>query len=855
MQLNNETRRILLVLFLSCLAFISGVSAQSATGEKLLEQARREFYNGKYAGAIEIAAKVFEDAKRTNNKALAFQSLDITAGSQISLQKYDEAETSLNAGSQLFAENAADPVGKAQLFLRFAWLRRSQQQTAEALNYSKKAAALTPGNRQILAEHYLNVGRVFYKSGYDISAIIWLEKAENLLKVEKTTGAKLDVLRFLMLAWWAKLNYQKALKYAEETASEAEESKFKYKHRQALFDWSTILSEAGQKTAAFRTMDKGLKLALAGNNSYQAGIFLSSLLLNSLDNDDLIKAPVYLKQLEKLNDNEQFSFEILLGKAVIFGFTNQSEKSREFFTRIEKMENTSAYILPGWRLKIARNKEDWNELIKINRKFLDLTLTDNFRDELPIIHFNFAEAYFHLDKIQSASEHLEKSLAIVEEIRQSENNGLSLGILETYHNAYRLLTQIRFDKPAEAFESADILKARLLKDRIDNAAIKYQPVISPALRQTLEELSLKYLKDPTDTAEIERCEKFVTNAVPELSLAKPDLTELDKIADFDDTAIVSYFFTLDKKLTAFVREKGQPIRIVNLPVSETEIDILAKTTEQKIKSFIFFKRDGKEIYDQLLKPLNLSVKHLIIVPDKSLWKIPFQALSADGEKYLIEDKLISYAPSVSILLEQIKGAKPKRQTLQAFANPSYNKQFLQFAASEAAQIAEIYNSKPLQNATVADFERNAANADILHFSMHAQVDSEQPLRSFLGFKKSNLTDDGRLTVNEILKIKLKKGSLAFLASCDTNNVLNGEGLVSLAWAIMGSGATTVVSAQWEANDKSTEVFTKTFYTNYKQGDSSAEALQKASLDLIKNKSSDMHAPYYWANFTLNGDYR
>ena len=461
----------MLVLFLSCLAFISGVSAQSATGEKLLEQARREFYNGKYAGAIEIAAKVFEDAKRTNNKALAFQSLDITAGSQISLQKYDEAEISLNAASQLFAEHAADPVGRAHLFLRFAWLRRSQQQTAEALNCSKKAAALAPGSRQILAEHYLNVGRIFYKSGYDISAVIWLEKAENLLKAEKTTGAKLDVLRFLTLAWWAKLNYQKALRYAEETASEAEESKFKYKHRQALFDWSTILSEAGQKTAAFRTMERGLKLALAGNNSYQAGIFLSSLLLNSLDNDDLIKAPVYLKQLEKLNDNEQFSFEILLGKAVIFGFTNQSEKSREFFTQLEKMENTSAYILPGWRLKIARKKEDWNELIKINRKFLDLTLKDNFRDELPIIHFNFAEAYFHLNQIQSSLEHLEKSLAIVEEIRQSENNGLSLGILETYHNAYRLLTQIKFDEATEAFESADFLKARLLKDRIDNASI------------------------------------------------------------------------------------------------------------------------------------------------------------------------------------------------------------------------------------------------------------------------------------------------------------------------------------------------------------------------------------------------
>lgn len=42
--------------------------------------------------------------------------------------------------------------------------------------------------------------------------------------------------------------------------------------------------------------------------------------------------------------------------------------------------------------------------------------------------------------------------------------------------------------------------------------------------------------------------------------------------------------------------------------------------------------------------------------------------------------------------------------------------------------------------------------------MHTQIDSEQPLESFLGFRKTEI-DDGRLTVEELLKIRLKKGSL------------------------------------------------------------------------------------------------
>ena len=175
----------------------------------------------------------------------------------------------------------------------------------------------------------------------------------------------------------------------------------------------------------------------------------------------------------------------------------------------------------------------------------------------------------------------------------------------------------------------------------------------------------------------------------------------------DDTAIVSYFFTLDKKLLAFVWEKGKPLQTIYLPISEDEVERLREINRTKIKNFIFFKRDGKEIYDKLLKPLNLAAKHLIIVPDKSLWKIPFQALSADGEKYLIEEKLISYAPSVSILLEQIKSRNrivklcrrlPIRLRIISSCNMLMRKQ---------QQVAEIYNSKPIINATVADFERNS----------------------------------------------------------------------------------------------------------------------------------------------------
>ncbi len=851
----EATSRFIKAGLLLCLAFFSPVLAQLDSGRAEIKQAQIEFDNGNHSKVLELINTGVEKAKKTKNSLLISEGLDIKGSSEISLQKYDEAAKTLDAALEAISEDKPTANQKALIYIHYAWLFRAQRKFSDSLAYSKKAVAAAPENHYILAAHYLNTGRSLFASGYDISAIVWLEKAEKLLESENVSSVKIETNRFLSLAWVSKLNYQMALKYAEKCVSLAEKSSFKYKHRQALFDLQTVLSDSGQEKRASQILEKGLKLSEIENDSYQAGIFLSSLLLHALDIGDVTRASDYLNRLEKVDEKRQFTFEIKIGRAIIAAFQNQPVVSERIFAEIEKEEKPSDYPPLYWKIAIAEKNQDWNQFIKINQELLDLTTKDNFRSGLPKIYLNFAKGFFRLNQPQKSAEYLQKSLAYIEEIRKSENYNLSLGLSENYHDAYRLLTQIKFNNPVESFELSDFLKARILRDRINKEASKTQVTVSSSVRRTLEELSLKYIDDQSLAAEIEKNEKLVTNTVSELNISKPDLTEIDKIPDLDNSAIVSYFFTLDKKLTAFVREKGKPIQISNLPVSEIEVDALAKTTEQKIKNFIFFKRDGKEIYDKLLKPLNLTANHLIIVPDKSLWKIPFQALSADGEKYLIEDKLISYAPSVSVLLEQMKNPKLTRQTLQAFANPSYNNQFLQYVNAEATQVAAVYNSKPVQNATVADFERNSEKADILHFSMHAQVDSEQPLESFLAFRKDGTDNDGRLTVDDLLKIKLKKGSLVFLASCDTNNVMSGEGLVSIAWAMMGSGATTIVSAQWEANDKSTEIFTKNFYVYYKQGSSSAEALQKASLELIKNKSNKMHEPYYWADFTLNGDYR
>jgi CHAT domain-containing protein len=841
---------------LLCFVFTLPVFAQLPSESSELKLAKAEFDNGNFLSAVDLSNAGFEKTKIRGGSTLAANWLEIKAGSEISIGKYDDAAKTLDAALEILADNsAADAnVQRARIYIQYAWLYKSQRKFTESFNYSKKAILAAPDDHAILGAYYLNTGRILFTSGFDVSAIIWLEKAENLLISEGMSSAKIDTYRFLSLAWKSKLDYKAALKYAEKCVSVAEKSQFKHKHRQGLFDLATILSGSGREHQALLILEQGLTLSTDEHDSEQAGNFLTSLLLHALDRGNVGRASEYLNRLEKLKGSDQFSFEIGLGKAVLAAYQGQAELSDRLFTDLEKNEKPSEYTIPYWKIAIAERNENWDQSARLNQDLLELTKKDNFRSGLPKIYLNLALAYFHLGQPQKSQANLEASLAYIEELRKGENANSSLGFSETYHNAYRLLAQLKLENPQESFKLSDFLKARLLNDLINRAAIKTQTAISPEIRRKLEDLSLKYINDESVGDEIDRNEKLITNTIPDLNLVKPSLIELNNLPDLRDTAVISYFFTLDKKLIAFVWEKDKPLQTVYLPITEDLADVYARKTHEKIKDLIFFKKDGKELYDKLLKPLNISAKNMVFVPDKSLWKIPFQALSPDGEKYLIETATITYAPSVSILLEQLRSPRPTRKTFQAFASPSYNNQVLQYANAEANSVSELYNSKPILNATVADFEQISDKFGILHFSMHAQVNNDQPLESFLAFKQLG-KNDGRLTVEDLLKIKLMKGSLVFLASCDTNNVLNGEGLVSLAWAMIGSGATTVISAQWEANDKSTEIFTRTFYRYYKGGSSSAEALQKASLEMIKNKTTNMHEPYYWADFVLIGDFR
>jgi len=778
----------------------------------------------------------------------------ITCRTYIQLGRLDEAAEIVDRFISDTSLRVRSPGSVASLYLCKAAVYRSKRDSEAVLENLRLAHSLSANDSQALAAYQLEVGRTLYSAGHDFAAIIWLEKAEKEAHANSHISIYYDALRFLSLAWTAKFYYANALSYAEKLVTKSSIGEYEHRNRIAHLEFASLLDLTGQTLRSKDLYLKGLTLSTRARVDYHAGQFLSSLLLRSLYEKDIESAKNYLVRLETIDKQKQFGFERLLGRALVENFYGNRTLSDEYFSRLANEKATSVFVVPYWKSTIAEKEQNWKELIANALHLRKLNEDENFQDDLPQIYYKLALGSWRLGEEKSAREYAARSLSLFEPFRNTSTVDLSIAMMEAHHSVYRLLSEIEVTgNHSKAFEYSELLKANLLRDRVEGSVLKPRPDLSESVRNELFTTSRNYIEGKASEKDLAMLENSILDDKQTRNKNSQDFSTQDLRLP-EDVTIVSYEFTPSGQLLAFVLESRKPLRAVKLTVNEERVVKLASETQTMIKDRIFFKIDGKKIYDLLLNPLDLNSSHIVIVPDKQLWRIPFHALSPDGNKYLIETKTVSYSPSVYLLKQQLLSQPPRRKNIQIFANDTFNRQKLAYVNSEAMSIGKLFGISPRLNASKSDFLKSAAETDILHFSMHAQLDSENPLSSFLAFQQ-NEAESGRLTVNDLLSVRLKPNNLAFLASCDTSKVHNGEGLISIPWAMLGAGSSSVVSSQWEASDKATQAFSIAFYREFLNGGSTAKAIQNASVSIIQDKSSGFHEPFYWAPFTLIGDFR
>jgi len=332
-----------------------------------------------------------------------------------------------------------------------------------------------------------------------------------------------------------------------------------------------------------------------------------------------------------------------------------------------------------------------------------------------------------------------------------------------------------------------------------------------------------------------------------------------------------------------------------------------------------FQHAAAALSEMVLGPVSqkLSGKRLLIVADGALQFIPFAALPVpagpNAKAPLVAEHEIVSLPSASVLAslreQASKRASQPTKEIAILADPVFDKNDprvsklvdaktelpgphslpsestqhlmrsieetdvqrggvalprLVFSRREAAAI--MRSAKPGATMEALDFHANRQTAlsrdlaryRIVHFATHGLLDNEHPELSGLVLSlvdADGKPQDGFIDLQDVYNLALP-AELVVLSACETGlgKQISGEGLVGLTRGFMYAGASRIVASLWKVDDVATSELMAEFYRGMlSHGLAPAAALRQAQLAMLKR--SRWADPYYWAAFTLQGEWK
>jgi CHAT domain-containing protein len=148
---------------------------------------------------------------------------------------------------------------------------------------------------------------------------------------------------------------------------------------------------------------------------------------------------------------------------------------------------------------------------------------------------------------------------------------------------------------------------------------------------------------------------------------------------------------------------------------------------------------------------------------------------------------------------------------------------------------------------------------IVHFATHGVLNDAHPELSGMVlslFDNKGTPQDGFLRLNDLFNLKLN-ADLVVLSACRTalGREVRGEGLIGLARGFMYAGAPRVVVSLWSVNDQATAEEMERFYQGMlgSRHLRPAAALRQAQIEMWKQEK--WRAPFLWAAFVLQGEWK
>lgn len=351
---------------------------------------------------------------------------------------------------------------------------------------------------------------------------------------------------------------------------------------------------------------------------------------------------------------------------------------------------------------------------------------------------------------------------------------------------------------------------------------------------------------------------------------------------------------LDKLILAHVRELcGEQLDPFGRNIVET-------TTRQEPSSKMLWQISARALGERLLKPHRSTLEsadHIIVSPDSTLNRLPFETLILDAETLLVDRLCVSYLDSPRDLNPRPHSPNPNLGSPCIVGNPDFEAYGSRneggFAAlpatrDEVETIARMLGITPLTREFASATEvKRQKSPRILHIATHGyylnadMLQDKREARSFVepdrlsilatldnpllrsglalagantwmaGGKLTHQAENALLTAADVAEMDLSGTELVVLSACETGlgDAKSGQGVFGLRRTFAIAGAHSLVMSLWKVPDEPTRLLMEAFYQHLLDGKGRAEALRDAQFDL---RLVYPH-PCNWAAFICVGD--
>jgi CHAT domain-containing protein len=554
------------------------------------------------------------------------------------------------------------------------------------------------------------------------------------------------------------------------------------------------------------------------------------------------------------------------GRTVAYAALEQARRE----TQVHRASRDHLVALDGLA-QLYEAEGRWDEVVHLNNLAVEAakSSTGQVRDVLMMVEWRQARAWRHTGRgdlaLAAAMRAVEHAQAVRPDLPIETAEGQS-----TYQTLFRPLLELFVDLQLSAIEGWN-------PDR--------------------QELALRQVRDAVEAMRQAEMQDFLGDRC---TVEEADAAVLEK------GAVALYPVLLADRVELLVQTRDG-LRRVSLPIPRDRVvrasGDLARALRNGQEGYL---RPSRELYDWLIRPVaeNLKAHHtLVVVPDGPLRLVPFGVLH-DGERPLVQQMAVATVTGMSMteagrlrtgrpqvllagvavpgsvvekislkdVLRPASGAgdavsrapalqpRSTRSVARALSQRDLEARREELALpgvrEEVAAIAAFTQGKVLLDGgfTLESFEREVEGGDyrMVHIASHGVFGGSAQSSYVLAF--DDLLGIGRLQgMLRSEQLQQHPIDLLTLSACETAEG-NDRAPLGIAGAAMSARARSVLGTLWPVDDEAAREVMERFYRGLvNEGLSKAQALRAAQLALMRQP--DTRHPYFWAPFSLIGNWR